>query len=307
MRETRFFGWACVAVTVSALLSTTAQGAAVVNWGGTEYVTGNKAFNDGNPSSYGTAGDWDGDGVANDRGIRHAFDEITPLSPVSGYTTLAGKSGTFYGGYDVARIGSNSSWNFTTNKSVFQKPAGDQIGYEMTPGFGYAHFVVAFLKPDFLNGGSANTNYLDADDTSISINLPTLENMTGRFMIKNGQQWYVSETTITAPGLATLANPSENSRWAIYNPVSALDFNAPSATFANLNLNDVQGVGYYFENDNVVLVTPKCWISEMAVNANFERAAAPPPVGAVPLPAAVWAGLGLMGAVAGRRALRRGR
>lgn len=121
-------------------------------------------------------------------------------------------------------------------------------------------------KADFLNGGSSVNNKVTFDaNSSISVSDFRLSTnfAVGRWVVRDGNQFYISETkfgttqysttesfTITKYSTQTL-NPT-TTNWAVYNPVGPYDVrfkNPETATFSPHTFTDITAVGFYVARD----------------------------------------------------------
>lgn len=296
------FALAMLLALVIASASQPANGAAVtvVNWGG-DYVASNRLLNLGGPIN--STGQYGGQiGVPDTRFYRPFRDDAPAycLSPTSAYS---GKP--FYGGLDFYNYDSTiTSPSPLTRNNVFNFGSTDYISVKFKATMsGAGALAVVFLKQDFIALQDKPNIYMDADDATISITSQLLAPyLAGRFILRNGSTYYLSEYTFgaNAPGEPiTLANPSTSTRWAAYDPTTSLLFNPTS--FNYIQFNDVTAAGYYvFSNNLPAGVEQETSTVQFGLKASDIATVAP-----VPLPMAFWAGTALLAGIAARHIRRR--
>lgn len=108
--------------------------------------------------------------------------------------------------------------------------------------------LLLWRKENFENGGHAQRVSFDTTG-SLSLNLARMENLTGRWVIRNGNTFYISSATFTGSGIKTI-NPNSTT-WAVYTPSGPLvpDFDQSNATFSTVTFDNVQAVGVFLERD----------------------------------------------------------
>lgn len=240
-----------------------------------------------------------------------AFDTTTQMNPSSFTGT---DSAVFYGGYswtndqNVTRSLTRSEIrnNFGgTDPAVI---AMATTGSTFTAGTQSIHAAYLFQKADFLNGTSATPNLslvsLNASITGVhhsgGTNIGTPQT---RFLVRNGNNYYLSHSVISwstnnaASDFFLNSTDLASETWAAYDPFSSLNFDQTS-TFSSVVLDDLTGVGIYFEDDNFDIVT--------AGNQQFSIGLRSFNATAVPEPStvALCLGLGALGLALHRRRSR---
>jgi hypothetical protein len=219
----------------------------VVHWQG-DYVESNQNFARSNTSSSQNV-DFEGNPG---RHTYKAWSEADSLNPGSNYTVPADRSGTFYGGILSSYTSSDTSVFLGANQQVQHNNAGDRIllrsQVTTNENFTQRHGAVAigFLKSDFLGGGDSQSVFFDAD-SSMTVNFAVLSAaFSARFMVKQNDAWFVSNTLYTGGGTKTLQGSDLlNETWAVYNPTgNFLLFDASAASFNPVTWTNIQGVGY---------------------------------------------------------------
>lgn len=254
------------------LLSTT-----LINFGGDFATTGLEYSRDDNIDF---VGDFDGDLLADDQLTGLIFDDASPLSPAIG-PDYNGSSVTFYGGANIVGLddpsqnGFNGFWTkiggtSSTDRMGFQADGNDaairqyaQIIYWDQDSLGVG------TGTGFLNGYDNQTIDFSAMSTSeledvlmyTKIQRLTAP-MEGRWVIRDGNQFYLSQSTFVGQDSFTLTGQDlVNELWAPYDPNQArfdfgvgydLNFDQAGATFATTtaSFTDVTAFGLYMENDN---------------------------------------------------------
>lgn len=274
-------------LTIATLSGGSANAALLVNWGG-DYVSANVNF------ARSTANNAFAYPSGTGRSKVVAWNESTALSPSASYS---GVSSTFYGGYFASHDGTvTNAPNITTSARITNSGTTDQIFLRLqTPAdtsktAASVGAGVAWLKSDFLNNSTATITF----DTTSSLNI-TLQTLTSgadlRWMVKDGAQWYVSNTAHTTSGSKSLSGASLLAEtWLAYNPGSSLL--EPSGTYASHNFTDITAVGYFgwMDISGTALTT-----SDIVVTA-FSANAIPEPY------SALLGGLGLLALLRRRRA-----
>jgi hypothetical protein len=195
-----------------------------------------------------------------------AFDTTQPISPLTGYT-----GPVFYGGYqwtndqnlsrDITRNQIRNNW-FDNDPAVLSVATTDTTFL-----FGGTQSIAAvylFQQEDFLNGADEETLSLTSLEASIAgiyhgseANVGTPE---ARFLVRNGSQYYLSNSILnwfvgySATTYGLDANDLAAETWAPYDPSTALNFDQEAATFSEVNLDNITGVGIYFEDDSFAIV-----------------------------------------------------
>lgn len=247
------------AVTGRAAVTLVHGGAAlrVVSWKG-NYVASTTGF--GRASATATGVDLDGDGDRDDASRRIPFDLAAALSPSAGYS---GTSARFYGGAEIARFNTTSAPSFSNHLIVNQGSsatnAEDGFGWRHRPSSGgAAHGAIVWLQPDFLAGGAAarlaftgtSRLALSPGDSGSNTTL-RWQNLTGRWLAREGTQWYVSQVTIdpaaSDPAVLTFG-PGGTASWAPVSFDRSLAIDVSALMFTTRALRDLTGLGFHVAN-----------------------------------------------------------
>ncbi len=226
-------------------LALPAQAAVLVNYDGTNnYVSADTNFN---TTTTQTATD--------PYTFTNAFSDSTQLSPASGYT-----GPTFYGGYEYT----SSTIDKGLSKQMVRDLAdGTPIYLQAYNGSGWEgsalslHGIYVFRQQDFNPGYETGNISLNG----ISMTWDGYGNTAGsepfdfegRLAVEIGGQYYLSDTVInlnTYGGNFSISGSTLSSvQWATYDPTSDLNFDAGSASFNDMDLDNIAAVGIYFEED----------------------------------------------------------
>lgn len=177
-----------------------------------------------------------------------AYSESTAMSPASGYT-----GPVFHGGYlatadTAARIGASLQVVTGGSNGVVLVQDYGNVANTVTMGIASA-FV--FKQQDWANytSGGVSLSSISVNGTSYTNN--TLGNaMTGRWIIENGSNYYISQTTFLGNSSTQSLTDFSTTTWAAYNPTTSLNFDQSAATYSTVTFDQVTGVGVYFENDS---------------------------------------------------------
>lgn len=203
--------------------------------------------------------DWDGDYVAADaamngtvtafsdggrQGQYIAFSDTTSaLNPASGYDTTR-RSARFYGGVmmDRTTLGLGAG-NFVAR--VMNAAASDGIRMVCTKSDDTRVFgAVVWLRADFRNVEPAHARIDFRPDSVMRAEVAARGgNAQIRFLVRDGKDYYVSQTNRAAAGTFTLSNPGA-ANWAPYSP-SGRNIIADLSGFAPHEFLDIRAVGYY--------------------------------------------------------------
>jgi hypothetical protein len=181
------------------------NGAAIVDWNG-DYVSSTQvtARNSTNATANTSAAAFS-TGTSSSYALGRALNLTTALSPTSGYTAPVGKSGTFYGGIAIGRLGSTSSTTGTTTAEVVDNASSDRIrlaSQETAVHQSAQGGEIFFNKTDFLNGGATVQLTLDQNATfnkidNISLDIQSISLWTVRLAVVNAGSFYVANTALT--------------------------------------------------------------------------------------------------------------
>jgi hypothetical protein len=252
---------------VLALLVTLPAGAATpaISWGG-QYISradepfeGDIASNRGSSDKYG-----DPDGpftIVGGTIVGRAYSADTPFSPPTDYS---GTSGTFFGASSVTRSGTSSNDGFSELGIIDQGP-NDSIHWHVdTGGDDHTfHLLVYWDKADFL-GPLSTTPNLDLSQGAFTIGTSQSSGNHSDellpWVVRDGNQFYVSESTITLTNNSEITTPySSLVNWAEYNPVDpagattltdlqSIDFDE-AGPYSPQTFSNVTGLGFYVEHE----------------------------------------------------------
>ncbi len=184
-----------------------------------------------------TVTDLDGDG-ADDSVREYAFSTTTPLSPVAGYTGPA-----FFGGIRASVYDSTSLlWGDNTL-------TGSQYTLRVQPTAPVTtrmHGVIYFPKSSFA-GLDPAARLSFSRDSLVYCNVSGATG--GRWVVRDGGNFYVSETLLSASPYLSFANDADDGRWALWETPHLLDFDAAGAVFLSRNFSDIDGIGFLFDKD----------------------------------------------------------
>ena len=230
----------------------------IVNWGG-DYVTSDTAMQ--RFMTLNANVDLDGDGAADDTRGYLAWSDAQSINPnpsggnAYGTTYAQGANWRFYGGVLFQRYNGNFGAKWA---EVWNRPNGlDQI-YTSADAVSDGWMTIYWKKEDFLNGAHADTVSFDANSSLELLNYAggdgdvSANAGRARFVIKNGNQFYISKDYVEKNANAfTLTNPG-NKQWAVYNLAApyGIKFDANTATFTTQAFNNVVAVGMYHATDS---------------------------------------------------------
>jgi PKD repeat protein len=277
----------------------------LVNWSGNYTNSGNPGFNSSQSLN---DTDLNGDGNAWDAYRRIPFSITSPLSPSSASYLTASPSSRFYGGVNLRAFGTSSAnkasvpafadayvMNAGGSASANGAPApsDDSMGLRYQAGFNMAwNFAAVWLKEDFNGAGSsAPVSFRNGSLMQVSVG-DTGGNGTlrwdlvdsGRFLVREGAQWFVSQAAMaagTGDKLLLFTADAQDGAWAAIDPVSApnLNFDLTAATYSQRDFNDITAVGFYLENDLLTYTgsQPRVWwyVDQFRVDAAAQAAATP--------------------------------
>lgn len=215
----------------------------IVNWGGA-YVSAQSALARV-PAAGSNFGNVGGTATLDSRRLL-AFSEEVPLNPITGYT---GVSSEFFGGATWIRHdgGVSPAAGFTR---VSNNGATDAITFRLdgpSSGFpvaGEGYGLVLWQDHSFLNTGGNPVAF--GSQSSVSITLTTANIGEVRWVVRNGEAYYVSESSFTA---STMQSDPTAIRWAAYDPATSLSF--VGTDFSLVTMQNLTGVGLYFGNNGI--------------------------------------------------------
>lgn len=250
----------------------------VVNWGG-EYVTSTQNLQGITPptaSALETMIDLDGDMNNDDARTGRNFATTYPtaaMQPASGYS---GTSGQFFGGASLGQP-DTSTPGIWDNFEVQNQGLNDQLHFRMQNTTSVnGHIAVYWDYRDFL-GASAGVPVQFTTSSSFTMtvhnNNSHLEDAIGRWLVREGSQFYLSQQFFSLPISTGSANPSltfasdgSDGSWVQYNPTGlAIDSN--DMGFTPQNFSNVTAVGFYVEHDPFVHNSLEFAVSQFTVNA----------------------------------------
>ena len=197
-----------------------------------------------------STGDYDFDGVADDR--RTSQDIDTVLTTASGNPFATGapsRTSTVRAGFQVANINSVTNPTFGLRRIIESGTTNDAT--QVTNGAGTTAMrlanVVNVAKANFL-GGAASVGSLSfanqagsAQGTALTMS-PT-GNRLFRLVVQNGANWFISSTSLTTAGTLTLNGFTES--WFAYDPSSNIFYDnaALGTSVLGSTFNDIQAFG----------------------------------------------------------------
>ncbi|MCC5829935.1 MAG: PKD domain-containing protein [Phycisphaeraceae bacterium] len=198
-----------------------------------------------------------------DDSVRAAPFGTTP----GGFLANAGNnvpSGRVYGGIESIAIDALTMGGFPTHQFT-NSGAEDYINIRDQRPSGAAELqhraAFLFIKEDFLAGAHAQRVYFDVD-SELTVTYLRWENTgVGRWLIKDGDQYFVSEATFS--GIATHSINPADTDWAPYSPrtdvFGGMDFDQDSAVFEPRVFNDIRALGVLTEQDGLVGGNGRIW------------------------------------------------
>lgn len=219
---------------------------AVVDWGG-DYVSAFQLYAR-SAVAESPAANHGGLASTDARKTVYFSDAALPTEALSPTASYSGTSSRFYGGwnsivYDATAGGTvpNGSLRLldSTTTDLIQFVAGKGGAWS-----GEAAAVAVWLKPDFLVG-SGDLLCLTTTCTQ-RVNIASGGVGAYRLVVKNGTQYYVSQTSKADAGWLTVTDPTTEN-WATFNPANGdRRLNDVGASYVPRVFDDVQGLGYYW-------------------------------------------------------------
>lgn len=193
------------------------------------------------------------------------FDADSPLLQTS--ESYTGPS--FFGGYQLSS--SLTSGAFSRQQIRERGEKGDAITLQSYSGdswagselalsaiflFKQANFLESFRSGDFHTEAFACkwSSYFKGESRDIS----------GRYVVQIGTRYYLSSYTFNMTNSGSDMLPAGmigSVLWAPYDPVASLNFDQAQANFSRVELNAVQAVGVYIEDDH--------WIGDDSVSSPY--------------------------------------
>ncbi len=231
-----------------AALSAPLEAAPIVLWGGTGHVSADTELNN-SPRAAGYIAesainggtDVNGDGDTLDKVASLAFSETAPLNPTSGYT-----GPTFHGGF-LAVAGSSSA-TFEAFKIV-NNAAGDYLWWltrHATTGM-----PVVF---DLAQFDASADHYQAGPDSTLSVDTLNGWAASGRFLVRNAGQYYLSEAPIALGGNNDVTNHVTTSIYVastMWAPYALADgntdviFSGSAFSVSGSTFTDIDAIGWY--------------------------------------------------------------
>jgi hypothetical protein len=271
---------AASAITGSASFSvSTAIATLLVNWGG-DYVAANTNYS----RTVSAVANAYPSGTGRSKSL--AWSENTVLNPTSSYS---GVSSIFYGGYFTSHDGTaTTAANITASNRITNNTSLDQLYYRFqtpadtgktatTAGGG-----ISWVKNDFLALSAATIVFNST--SSLNMSIQTLSGGMGvRWMVKDGSQWYISNTSHTTTGSKSLSGASLLAEsWLAFNPETSLL--EPTGTYAPHTFGSITAVGYFGWAN---LTGTAATTSDMVVTAFSANGVAAPPANTAPTVSAI--------------------
>jgi hypothetical protein len=246
------------------LTATLARAGTIVNWSG-DYVSSVEIGYRNGTSTGLTNVEWGDDASNDDSARRFDFSESIQLNPTIG-GSYSGSSARFYGGLELWYVDGGASAPSTSRGGrVRNNSATDyHLVYLDNGANRRAYALWTWMKPDFLDASLTGATVAVTFDTTSSLSLDvTLNNANHywyRFVVKSGDQYYLSSFTQTND--ATLTGTAlMSTTWALYSPALNLQAN-PGVTdngvggasrlltysYTTSVLTNIQAVGLYAES-----------------------------------------------------------
>jgi hypothetical protein len=268
---------------IAGLTGWNVQGETIINWdggvGGQNYIegTGARSVNMRAPTS-GMDFHYAGDPGITDRQSILAY-SATPISPsaatYSNGVDTALYSTVFYGAIESILVDRTGGSAFNGASVRDGDNLGSHLNFSTTTGVtdGILTGVLLFKKDNFLGGLGSEPLTL----TSMSINIAVATNMRVRWLVQNGDNFYLSSTFATASSTLT---DFTTSIWSLYDLAGAKwqgpALNFQPTAFDTVNFDNLQGVGFYFETwdgtDQILTGTGLLRITDFTVSAVPEPA-----------------------------------
>lgn len=214
--------------------------------------------------------DLDNDGDADDTTTHVPFGVERDAPLVNGGTPRT----RFFGGFGNLQINNPAGNTSIADMSITNSAAGDFFQIRDQASSSIHRGLILASKADFLNGGHAQRVSFSPTDT-LSIRWTKWDggaSAVGRWVVRNGDTYYVSQTTFSGTGTRTLTPSSDN--WATYAPSGPhqLDFDQASATFAPQTFDDVRAVGFLYEREQVSSIRVWYGFDQFIVTAQLSPA-----------------------------------
>jgi outer membrane protein assembly factor BamB/formylglycine-generating enzyme required for sulfatase activity len=233
--------------------------------------------------------DVDGDGDTDDDSlVYYPFSMEEPLNPEGSFYNYKGMNSRFYGGLVT----------FFANKKPKWTEGGINIDHNLRDDFNLHSYATeggeiglrtfglwVWQKEDFLNGGDQTPVFFDeGSELGVFISRYWKDYKEGRFVVRNKDQFYISEKTLGG-SLHTLYTVSPlETRWAEYTPRAPyhIEFDPDTADFQSRTFDDVTAAGWWIAQPD--LGPASLWVKWYAfsmkarVRDNKEAPAGPFPV-----------------------------
>lgn len=204
------------------------------------YATANLNLRSQTPTS--SPIDADGDGLLDDSRIGYPLilptGEVpaeTPFSPLSGYT-----GPTFYGGFFTNGLDS------PTSALEDKKVDTDEIAIRTKPVDGVVakhQGVIFFPRSEFSGINRTDLLTLGAGDRMQMTGPDWAGGAKVRFLLREGSDYYVSETALSSEGILDLVYDVDDGYWAHWAIPEDMDFEPATAVFESRNFADITGAG----------------------------------------------------------------
>jgi outer membrane protein assembly factor BamB len=197
--------------------------------------------------------DLDNDGKKDDGMAYHPLSLTQPLNPQGAFYNNQGNNARFYGGLVSWFLNMNPRWS----------EGGINIDHEMRDDFNLHSYATegkgeavktiglwVWLKEDFLNSASSKQQHIRIDNDcimSVYVSRYWRDYEQARFVIRQGDQFYISEYTFGGKPHTLYSLKPNDSRWATYSPKEPTDitFDPKAANFQTMSFTDVTAVGWY--------------------------------------------------------------
>ncbi|MCC5807470.1 MAG: PKD domain-containing protein [Opitutales bacterium] len=219
----------------------------IASWGGNP-VNSNTNFRDGGNVQH--VVDLSGDGTNDARRRGTPFREDSPV--------VGGRGTTLYGGiWNTSLSEGGTESNSWAEGGIGNSGVNDRFTIRLQPNSTRPvslHGAIFLNKEHFLGAAASESVSLAAGDRFIMSNIDLFERMSPlRWLVRDGDQFYVSEATIT-PGTSAFTVPADNDhgQWAPFDPADeadSLNFDADAAAFSSRVFSDITALGFVIDND----------------------------------------------------------
>jgi PKD repeat protein len=219
--------------------------------------------------------DIDADGAADD------FIQEIPFDPALALSGAATKGTLWHGGLRSTDRNAKASWSDVGTVNTTASALAIRMQTSSTAPI-TLHGLVYVDKSQFLNRASILPVSFDASSTVKLVGVSRLEQLGQvRWLVRDGQQFYVSSALITPVSQAatlSFSSASNDGDWAAWTPGTSMNFDASLASFSQRNFTDITGIGLVIDRDNAVAGVTRHWLqfTKMEVVAAIANDSTPP-------------------------------